>query len=84
MEVLDGGEEGRGVRVGGDATGGGQKPGGAVTQAAVNESGNLCGVGDAASEGGFGEALPFGVTQGLCGELLGAGDAGGAVAPGRP
>jgi hypothetical protein len=41
-------------------------------------------VGDAAGERGFGELLAARVAQGACGQLLGPGDAGRAVAPGRP
>src|SRR5690606_3829288 len=41
-------------------------------------------VGNAAGERLLGEVLTVGVAEGAAGELLGAGDARGAVAPGRP
>ncbi len=73
------GEEWRVAGVGGDAAAGGQDPGGAVAPASGGEASKLRRVGDAAGERGFRQALAGGVMERAAGELLGAGDAGGAV-----
>jgi len=68
--------------IGGDPASCCQEPGGSVAQSAAGEPTSLAGVADAVAECVLGETLPPGVAQGAARELLGAGDARGAVAPG--
>ncbi len=69
--------------VGGGVVDGGDQAGPAVAECRVDESGELDGVVEAGGERGLGAFLARCVGQREGGELLGAGKAGGAVAPGN-
>lgn len=68
---------------GGSTEDGLHEPCPAVAEGCVDQLGELPIVGQASHEGLFGLALPVAVAESEAGELLGAGDAGGAVAPVR-
>ena len=69
--------------VGGGTGDGPYEPRPAVAEGCVSELGELLVVGQASGQGLLGLALPVTVAESEAGELLSAGDAGGAVAPGR-
>src|SRR5688500_7058259 len=68
--------------VGGGTGDGLYEPRPTVAEGCVGELGELL-VGQTSGQGLLGLPLPVTVAEGEAGELLGAGDAGGAVAPGR-
>jgi hypothetical protein len=69
--------------VGGSTGDGLYEPRPTVAEGCVGELGELLVVGQASGQRLLGLALPVTVAEGDAGELPGAGDAGGAVAPGR-
>lgn len=74
----------RGEGVGSDPPPGHKQPAGSVAETAAGQAGELGVVAYARGERGLGLALAGGVAQGAGGQLLGAGDSGGSVAPGGP
>src|SRR5690606_3741687 len=69
--------------VGGGTGDGLYEPRPTVAEGGVGELGALLVVGQTSGQGLLGLPLPVTVAEGEAGELLGAGNAGGAVAPGR-
>src|SRR6266540_893398 len=83
-EVWQGVCDGRCAGLTSRAPGGLVEPGPAVAEAGVGDAGELGRVGKTVGEGVFGYVLAGGVGGGEGGQLLGAGDAGGSVAPAGP